>query len=259
MVGQSRPAVVCSIGSTDPTGAAGVLADARVYARLGAVGTYVIAGVTAQNAARVSAVLPVPLSVVRAQLRAVFAQVRPDAVRIGLIPTAQAMRFVASQLRRLAHRTPIVLNVVLAASSGHTFVRPRDHAALRSIMAVATVVTLNAIEAERLSGVRVRDVAGARRAALMLAAICPAVLVTGAHVAGKRVVDVLATRQTVRRFAAARLHADVRGTGCMLAASLATALAQGIPLARAVVRARAFVRSSMRAARPLGSGRAQAS
>jgi len=107
---------------------------------------------------------------------------------------------------------------------------------------------------------RVVDIADAERAGTSLAKRygC-AVLVTGGHLrTGARIVDVLAHRDgRIERFAAERIRADARGTGCMLAASLSVALARGADLSDAVRFARRFVRAALRSARPLGRGRRQ--
>src|SRR5207253_10032221 len=148
---------------------------------------------------------------------------------------------------------------VLSATSGYRFARAGYVGALRRLLAVATLVTPNATETAELTGLPVRTVDEAVRAALALSesSNC-AVLVTGGHLRGRdRVVDVLALAGRTKRFKARRLGGDVRGTGCMLAAALAAWLARGEPLARELVRARAFVRGAIASARRLGKGRRQ--
>jgi hydroxymethylpyrimidine/phosphomethylpyrimidine kinase len=240
-----RP-LVCSIGSTDPTASAGLALDVRVYERLGARSALVVAAVTAQNDRSVSAVAPLPSQVIHEQLRAVWQQSVPDAIRIGLLPDASGIAEVTRFLRELAARPPIVLDPVLASSSGTQFLGPGEMASLRRLMEIATVVTPNALEAQALSGIRVSDVAGARRAAAHLSELGCAVLVKGGHVPGARSVDILARDgRIVKTFAAPRLRASMRGTGCMLAAALAVRLALGDTLERAVQRARSFVRAEL--------------
>jgi len=250
---------VCSIGTTDPTSGAGLFADAAVYARLGVAGTFVVAGVTAQNSAGVSAVHPVPAGTVTAQLRSVWRQVRPDAVRIGLIPDKAASAAVTRFLTSLRRRPPIVLDPVIASTSGHRFAGKAEIRALRALFAVATIATPNAFEAAELCGEPVRTVEEAGRAALALAAISKsAVLLTGGHLRGDdRVVDVFARGRRLTRYSGRRIAGDMRGTGCLLAAALAASLARGDSLDAAVRRARSFVRAALRSARSLGRGRRQ--
>ena len=253
--------LVCSIGSSDPTSGAGLFLDAAVYARIGRVRPlYVVAGVTAQNSRRVRRVTPLDTGAIRAQLDAILEQVRPDAFRIGLIPGRSACFAVADRLRRIARRPPVVVDPVIAASSGARLQPPGGMVGLRRLMRVADVATPNAAEAAALASLRVVDVADAERAAAKIAKrFGCAVLVTGGHLRGDgRVVDVLATPAgDVRRFSATRLRVDARGTGCMLAAALSAALARGLDLVTAIRSARRFVRASLVASRPLGRGRRQ--
>jgi hydroxymethylpyrimidine/phosphomethylpyrimidine kinase len=250
---------VCSIGSTDPTAGAGLFADAAVYSHFGVAATFVVAGVTAQNSAGVTAVQALPPASIAAQLRAVWKQTRPDAVRIGLLPDKAASGVVARFLGSLGSRPAIVLDPVIASTSGHRFAGAPQIAALRALLKISTIATPNAAEAAELSRRSVRTVEEAEAAALALAASSKcAVLVTGGHLrGGARVVDVLARGTRVTRYSARRVARDVRGTGCLLAAALAASLARGDDLDAAIRRARSFVRRAIVSARPLGSGRPQ--
>jgi hydroxymethylpyrimidine/phosphomethylpyrimidine kinase len=153
----------------------------------------------------------------------------------------------------------VVLDPVIASTSGYRFAGTKEIAALRTLLAVATIATPNAPEAAELSGMSVRTTDDAERAALALAASSKcAVLVTGGHMrGGDRVVDVLARGRRATRYSARRLARQVRGTGCLLASALAASLARGDDLETAVARARSFVRRAIASARPLGNGRPQ--
>ena len=259
--GRAREPVVCSIGSTDPTAGAGLFLDAAVYARLGRVRpVYAVAGITAQNSRGVREVVSLSPAAVVAQLDAIEAQVRPDAFRIGLIPSKGTCVAVARWLRTRGRRAPVVVDPVIAATSGARLIEADAIGGLRALLRAADVATPNAAEASALSSSPVASVDDAERAALRLAAThgC-AVLVTGGHVrSGARIVDVLASPDgSVERFAGTRLRASSRGTGCMLAASLAASLARGSTMSAAVRSARRFVRAALASSRPLGRGKAQ--
>src|SRR4029077_15059930 len=98
-----RP-VVCSIGSTDPTGAAGIGLDLMLYSRMDVRGVFAVAAVTAQNSGRVARVDPLPPAAIDAQLRSIWRQVEPDAIRIGLLPAAAGIAAVARFIRKLRRR-----------------------------------------------------------------------------------------------------------------------------------------------------------
>ncbi len=246
-----RDTVVCSIGSTDPTGHAGLFLDAAVYAGMpGVRPAFVVAGVTAQTDKAVLGVYGLPADAIVRQLEAVWRQSKPDAVRIGLLPGARSCDAVVTFLERLRPRPPIVVDPVLAASSGGRLAQAGAEVALRRLVRVATIVTPNAREAARLARVpplaTINQCAAAARA---LRAYCAAVLVTGGDLrTGASVTDVFAHDDSVTLLASPRIDVDMRGTGCRLACAIAVALARGEPLRDAVDSGRRFVRASLRRA-----------
>lgn len=241
--------LVTAIGSTDPTGAAGIGRDLIVYERLGAAGALAVAAVTAQNQRRVAEVYPLPPRALRDQLDAIVQERKPHAFRIGLLPDSRLIAAVARFLRGLRTRAPVVLDPVITSSSGHRFLGAAELGALEGLLPLVTVVTPNAAEAGELTGIRVRSVADAERAALRLRGRGCAVLVTGGHLRGDDVTDVLADERGVVRLTAPRIRTRMRGTGCTLAAAIAVYLARGMRLRAGVVSARAFVRRELEAHR----------
>jgi hydroxymethylpyrimidine kinase/phosphomethylpyrimidine kinase len=241
--------LVASIGSTDPTGVAGIGRDLIVYERLGATGAMAVAAVTAQNQRHVAEVYPLPPRALRDQLDAIVQERKPAALRIGLLPDAQLVAAVARFLRGMRPRIPVVLDPVIVSSSGHRFLGAAELGALEGLLPLVTLVTPNALEAGELAGMPVRSVADAERAARRLHERGCAVLVTGGHIRGDDVVDVLADKQGLVRLRARRISARMRGTGCTLAAAIAVYLARGMRLRPAIARARAFVRAELEAQR----------
>jgi hydroxymethylpyrimidine/phosphomethylpyrimidine kinase len=231
--------------------------DLRVFADLRAVGMAVVAAVTAQNNRRVIAAGAIAPALITQQLEAVWEQVKPDAVCIGLLPDAPGIKAIGTFLKRLARRPPIVIDPVIAASSGSRFVGPRARRELVRLWPLATVVTPNLDEAAVLSKMKVTNQEQAESAARTLALYGSAVLVTGGHLKGATCADILVQGNSVRRFAAPRVAGAMRGAGGILAAGLAVFLARGASLERAVEHARLFVRRSFRNADTVGSGQRQ--
>jgi len=243
---RKRP-LVCSIGSTDPTAAAGIGLDLRVYAASGVDAAFAVAAVTAQNAAGVRGLVAIEPDLIAQQLQAIWEERPPDALRIGLLPSSRAIGVVVAFLRALKSRPPVVLDPVLAASSGTQFSGPRELAALRRLMPLATIVTPNAVEAQALSGLRALTLDEARKAAAALSELGCAVLVKGGHLSERSAIDVLAIDgRFVKAYRSARLRRTRRGMGCLLAAALAVELARGKKLDPAIATARAFVRAAPR-------------
>ena len=250
MTKRRRKPLVCSIGSTDPTCAAGIGLDLRIFERLGARACLAVAAVTAQNDSGVTAIVALEPETIIAQLHAIWAQEVPDALRIGLLPNAHGTRSVIHFLRELTARPPIVMDPVIAASSGTQFCGPDEIAALRALMPLVDVITPNANEAQMFSGMRVSNLIEARGAAAHLSELGCAVLLKGGHLSGARSVDVLARNgRVVKEFGSRKLRATMRGSGCTLAAVLAVELAKGYKLERAIARARAFVLDEIRSAK----------
>jgi hydroxymethylpyrimidine/phosphomethylpyrimidine kinase len=246
----NKSPLICSIGSTDPTNAAGIGRDLLIYERLGARGALAIAAVTAQNRQRVAEVYPLPPRALRNQLDAVVQEHRPDALRIGLLPDAPLIAVVARFLRAQRSKPLSILDPVITSSSGHRFLGAAELGALEGLLPLVTLVTPNAAEAQALSGIRVRSIADAERAAIRLRERGCAVLVTGGHLKGKEIVDVLADAQGVVHFRGTRIVSRMRGTGCTLAAAIAVYLARGMQLRPAIERARDVVRRELEAHRP---------
>jgi hydroxymethylpyrimidine kinase/phosphomethylpyrimidine kinase len=253
---------VLSIAGSDPSGGAGIQADLKTFSALGVYGMAVPTALTVQNTLSVSAVHAVPGDLVRAQLDAVFADVRVDAVKIGMLGSAQVARAVSEALRRAAPPF-IVFDPVLRASTGGDLL---DRDALdivrEELLPLATVITPNADEATELLGRdAVRTPMEARAAATTLVARgARAALVTGGHLDGDDdvvdVLDVLCDGSSIREFRVAREHGTgTHGTGCTLSSAIAALLARGLELDRACAAAQAFVAAAIANGRNLEVGR----
>ncbi len=243
--------VVCSVGSTDPWNAAGLGLDIRALAACGARPLTVVAGVTAQDRAGLSAVHAVPVAIVAAQFAA-LREARIGAYRIGALPDVATVQAVAAHLAGAS--APVVLDPVLAASGGGSFADAATVEALcRLLLPLATLVTPNLAEAARLTGAPAVDDVDAMEVAgrALRARGAAAVLVKGGHLEGAAV-DVLVDRDGTVVFEAPRLPGSLRGTGCLLGCAAAAALARTEPLRVAVEYARAFVRARFSSARNTG-------
>jgi hydroxymethylpyrimidine/phosphomethylpyrimidine kinase len=250
---------VLSIAGSDPSGGAGVQADLRTFAALGVYGCAALTALTAQNTMGVSATHMVPASFLRRQLDAVFADVRVDAVKIGMLGTADAVVAVADVLR--THRPPlVVLDPVLRASTGAPLLDEGGMRALREeLLPLVTVVTPNADEAGRLlRRPAPRSVPEARAAATLLVARGGrAAVVTGGHMPDLHLsVDVLHDGQDVHECRVPRVvGTGTHGSGCTFSSAIAALLALGLPLPRACREAQRFVAEAIARASELNVGR----
>lgn len=243
-----------SIAGSDPTGGAGLQADLQVFRALGVHGMGVVTALTVQDTRRVHRLLPAFPNVVLDQIRTLLRDVRPDAVKLGVLASDDVARSVELGLRELdpARRTPLVIDPVLAASDGTPLLERRAWGTLLDLVGRATLVTPNLAEAEALTGADVSTREGVEAAAAVLVSElgAHAALVKGGHRDGDTD-DLLA----VREGGSASFHwlpgeripgADVHGTGCALASAVTAHLAAGAELRDAVERARRFVREAIR-------------
>ncbi len=247
--------IVLSIAGSDSSGGAGIQADLKAITANGGYAATVITAITAQNTRRVLASRTVPDRMLRAQLDAVFDDLRVAAVKTGMLGDARVIGTVA---KRLARRRPPVLvcDPVMVAKSGDALLEPAAVGALESeLLPLADLVTPNLHEAAALSGSEVRSLEDAERAARrILERGCRAVLVKGGHLAGAPT-DLLVTPQTVERFEGPRLDArHTHGTGCTYAAAIATRLARGSTLVDAIRIAKRFVTEAIRHGLAVGRG-----
>jgi len=270
--------VALTIAGSDPTGGAGLQADLQVFRLFGVHGAGVVTALTVQDTAKVHQVLPVFPSVVLDQLRVFLRDIRPNAIKIGMLgtddvalnveiglaeltaPTLNNSSKNSAKDSALAPRVPMVIDPVLYASSGKELLERRAWARLQDLCGQATLVTPNLPEAEFLTGCDVSSEKGVEAAAAMFVSGfgAEAALVKGGHAAGPPR-DLLA----VRDGASVSFHwlegkrigkGEVHGTGCALSSAIAAGLALGQPLREAVDAARVFVRSALERAKAAGKG-----
>jgi hydroxymethylpyrimidine/phosphomethylpyrimidine kinase len=262
-----RPPRLLTIAGSDSGGGAGIQADLKTFAAHGGYGMSVIAALTAQNTREVRAVLEVPPEMVAAQIDAVLEDIGADAVKIGMLASAEVIRTVADRLR--AHlggrRIPIVLDPVMVAKSGDRLLREDAVEALvAELLPLATLVTPNLPELEVLAGLPAGTESERLRAAEKLAMAArggpagggPAVLAKGGHAqddGSEEVVDLLLEGGRIHRFVHPRLHTrSTHGTGCTLSSAIAARLGAGQELPRAVDGAIQYLHGAMTAAYPIG-------
>ena len=245
-----------SIAGSDPSGGAGIQADLKTFQQFGVHGMAALTALTAQNTVGVSAVHVVPAAFLAAQLQALAEDIPPDALKTGMLATAELARTVANAVRQFGWG-PLVVDPVMVATSGDRLLgADAEQVILAELVPLATLVTPNLDEAALLVGQPVRnpeEMEAAGRA--LLAAGAGAALVKGGHLAGERIFDVLVTKGGVRRFEHARVRTtSTHGTGCTLSAAITAGLARQRPLEEAVESALEYVARAIASAPGLGHG-----
>lgn len=236
---------ILAIGGSDPSGGAGIQADIKTITMLGGYAMAAITAVTVQNTLRVSATNPLPAALVIDQIDACLADIGADAVKVGMLGSAQTALAVAERLERF--EGPVVFDPVMVATNsgigGGVLADADTVAAFAHLIARATLTTPNLPELAALGG----EVA--------LRTHARALLIKGGHGEGGEVVDSLLTPAGEHRYGAPRIETrHTHGTGCTLACAIACLLGSGLSLDEAVGKAIAYVRAALTAAPGFGGG-----
>ena len=268
---------VLTIAGSDSSGGAGIQADIKAITMNGVYASSVITALTAQNTTGVYGIQETPADFIAAQMDAVFSDIFPDAVKIGMLPSPDAMKCVASRLRQYkpAH---IVLDPVMVSTSGHRLMDPEAEITLKEelfplaelitpnipeaeitlkeeLFPLAELITPNIPEAEVLTGLLITDDASMERACYELyARFHCAILLKSGH-RNDHANDLLYTGQKALWIHGERIdNPNSHGTGCTLSSTIAANLAKGYTLEDAVKKAKEYLTEALRIKLDLGKG-----
>jgi len=249
--------VALTVAGSDSGGGAGIQADLKTFQAFGVFGTTAITAVTVQNTRGVTGIHPIPLEIVRGQIRAVAEDLPPAAVKTGMMASRDLVALVSEAVREFSLPN-LVVDPVMVATSGDRLLAEEAEAGVRELLLpVAVLVTPNLHEARILTGRPVKGEEGMEEAAHRLVEMgAGAALVKGGHLEGTgEVVDLLWDGRTLRKWRRPRLETrHTHGTGCTLSAAAAAGLALGLPLEEAVHHALDFVARAIAGAPGLGGG-----
>ena len=244
-----------SIAGSDSSGGAGIQADIKTMTMHGVFAMTAVTALTAQNTTGVRSILESTPEFLGQQLDAVFEDIRPDAVKIGMVSSPALIRVIAEKLAqyRAEH---VVVDPVLVATSGSALAADGAPALLRELLfPLAQVVTPNIPEAEAFSGMTIRSRADMERAAEAIGSACGcAVLCKGGHSVSDAS-DVLWENGVLTWFEGRRIdNPNTHGTGCTLSSAIASNLAKGCDLKTAIERAKTYLSGALAAMLDLGHG-----
>ena len=249
------PRIALSIAGSDPSGGAGVQADLKTFSALGVYGTTVITALTAQNTRTVSGVRMVDVDFVLEQLHTLIADVRIDAIKIGMLGTAELADAIGDFLRR-GDFPIVVLDPVMVATSGDALFAADATQAMRELLPHASLITPNLAEAAVLLNAPVaEDVPAMHRQARALADLGAArVLIKGGHLS-EAAIDVLYDQGRTVEISARRVPTtNTHGTGCSLSSAITAIRTRQPDWLSAVSEAKVWLTSAIRGADGLGVG-----
>lgn len=251
-------ATALTIAGSDPSGGAGIQADLKSFSALGVFGMSAITALTVQNTQGVSGVQLVPPTFVQNQIKSIFADIRVNAIKVGMIATADIASAVAETLREVAYSTPIVIDPVMVAKGGSPLLQPDAVASLvNALLPLASVITPNLEESAALL-----DTSVAQNRAQMLeqahqlrALGIENVLLKGGHLSTPDSPDLLVGPSVEQWYESARISTkNTHGTGCTLSSAVAAHLALGCPLEQAVSLSKMYVQGAIENADRLSIG-----
>lgn len=243
----NQPPRILSIAGSDSSGGAGIQADIKTITLLGGYAMTAVTAITAQNTTGVSAVHALSAEMVAAQIDACIGDIGVDAVKIGMLGSAEIAHIVADRLEApmfAGGAVPIVFDPVMISTAGSVLADEATVAAFERLMALACLTTPNVDELAALGGEEA------------LAARGIGYIAKGGDAPGDTVIDrLILPGQAPQVWTAPRVDTrHTHGTGCTLSSAIATFLGQGVPLAEAIEDARDFVRAALLAAPGFGAG-----
>jgi hydroxymethylpyrimidine/phosphomethylpyrimidine kinase len=239
---------VLAIAGSDSGGGAGIQADLKTISALGCYGTSAITVITAQNTLGVTSLHSLPAAIVTDQIKAVLDDIKPHAIKIGMIGNPELLQAIFDTLFSYPE-IPIIMDPVMIATSGHRLTDEHTIGLMKTLlMPVTALVTPNLDEATILAEMEISTVAQMKTAAKRILDFgCNAVLIKGGHLSGNKLCDVYLDK-TGREFVYENdriLSQNTHGTGCTLSSAIASFVARGFELSAAITNAESYIHQAI--------------
>lgn len=249
--------VVLSIAGSDSGGGAGIQADLKTMSALGCFGTTAITAVTVQNTVGVSGIHAIPVDFVKAQIKAVMDDLKPSAIKIGMVHSAELAIGIAEVLGYYPH-IPVVFDPVMVATSGDSLISSDTVATLKEhLFPVARLVTPNLDEAAILAEMGITTVGDMKNSAKKIMSYgCNAVLVKGGHLKGPDLFDVYLDKDGNERIFRSTPIATINthGTGCSLSSAIASFIALGHDLDNSISKSKKYIQNAIEQGKDVQTG-----
>ncbi|MBU8728624.1 bifunctional hydroxymethylpyrimidine kinase/phosphomethylpyrimidine kinase [Cytobacillus oceanisediminis] len=246
-----------TIAGSDSGGGAGIQADLKTFQELGVFGMSALTAVTAQNTKGVQGVYPMTAEAVSAQIQSIGEDLRPDAVKTGMLFSADIIESVFNEIVRYGWKN-VVIDPVMIAKGGASLLQNEAILAMKKhLIPLSLVITPNIPEAEVLTDIRIRSLEDKREAAKKLHHLgAKNVIIKGGHDEAKDIAaDLLFDGESFSEFKSSRIQtANTHGTGCTYSAAITAGLADGLTVPEAVDRAKKFIQAAIENDLGIGSG-----
>ncbi|MDR1405254.1 MAG: bifunctional hydroxymethylpyrimidine kinase/phosphomethylpyrimidine kinase [Candidatus Methanoplasma sp.] len=242
-----------TIAGSDSVGGAGIQTDVKAMASLGVHAATVVTAVTVQNTREVSNIHPIPEEIVKEQLEAILKDCKVEAVKTGMLYSADIATTVADILED--HEMPLIVDPVLVATVGNSLSKDDLKKALKnSLLPMCELVTPNRYEAEVLSGMKIRNENDAMLACEIIGKQGSSVLLKGGHIESGNITDYLYLSSEFTKMSKPRLNKAGHGSGCILSSFITANLAKGLDLINSVLNSRDLIQQSIETQYAVGRG-----
>jgi hydroxymethylpyrimidine/phosphomethylpyrimidine kinase len=252
--------VVLSIAGSDSGGGAGIQADLKTISALGCFGTTAITALTVQNTLGVSGIHPIPVDFVKAQIKAVMDDLKPSAIKMGMVHSADLAIGIAEALSDYPN-VPVIFDPVMVATSGDLLIANNIVETLKQyLFPIAKLITPNLDEAAILTGMEIKTIGDMKEAAVQIMRYgCNAVLIKGGHLKGPDLFDVYldkADNECVFKSTAVDT-VNTHGTGCSLSSAIASFIALGNDLGISISNSKKYIQQAIEQGKDVKTGDGQ--
>lgn len=243
-----------TIAGSDPTGGAGIQADIKVFNHFGVYGLSAVAALTSQNTYEVNAILKVDGVFLESQLNTLVSDIRPDAVKTGMLFSIEAIKAAAKIIRGYELEN-LVIDPVTISSTGANLMEDGALDILKEeLFPLAKVITPNIYEAAAISGINIESEKDIERAAMKLKQFGPeTVIITGGHF-DKKTLELVYNGEKVNIIGGEKIKGEYHGTGCAFSAAITACLAKGMTVIEAVKKTKKFMNAAIKNAHTIGKG-----
>lgn len=246
---------VLTIAGSDSIGGAGIQADIKSISANGCYAMSVITSVTAQNTFAVTGIHDIPADFVKAQTDAVFEDIIPDAVKIGMLSSAEIICAVADELEKYGAKNVVADTVMISTSGCRLLAEDAENALVSRVFPLADIITPNKFEAEVLTGITIDSKESMENAGERLSEMCAgAVLIKGGHLNGDAADLLYAEGKRIWINESRIDNPNTHGTGCTLSSAIAANLAKGYSVQESIRAAKAYITGAIADGLDLGKG-----
>lgn len=244
-----------TIAGSDSSGGAGIQADLKTFSAIGTYGMSVVTAVTAQNTQGVFLVEELSSEIIKQQIKVVFDDIRPKAVKIGMVSSPEIIKTIVNTLKEYNPQY-LVVDPVMISKGGYSLLKPEAKKTLiKYLIPMSYIITPNTLEAEEITGIKINNLDDMKEAGYKILELGPKyVLMKGGHLEGDAV-DVLIGKNTFEVYSKERLsRKNTHGTGCTLSSAITSYLALGHSIEESIKLSKEYITGAIKNSFDIGNG-----